>query len=313
MRLSNITLEEFEALFKNQDFWYGKITELLKEEKVDFKNLNRFSFGSNLVYSIDGKFVLKLFPSFYGDEYQRELTVLKNLKLKTVDTPSIYSIGSFEGWNFIIMTELKGVLLIDLWDTLSDNEKLLLAVDLGRLIKEVHSISPAAFGDINVNWNEFIANQKKNLTKHHTEYQLPKELMDQLSIYVGDIPSCIMENPALLTGEYTPFNLLMTRINDEWRLTGLIDFADCFIGEATYDLLGPIVFTFIKDKEIPLTKEFLMAYGFTAEELNPEIRKKLMVYLLHHRFSNIKLYLSKLKEPQKVNTLEDVEKALFWE
>jgi hygromycin-B 7''-O-kinase len=113
----------------------------------------------------------------------------------------------------------------------------------------------------------------------------------------------------LLTGEYTPFNLLFNKENNKWKLTGVIDFADSFLGDHEYDLLGPILFMFNGNQE--LTYSFLISYGFLEEELNDSLRKKLMIYTILHRFSNLNYYISKNPKAVNVERYEELSKQLF--
>ena len=103
-----------------------------------------------------------------------------------------------------------------------------------------------------------------------------------------------------------PFNLLVNQVDDRWRVTGLIDFADCFIGEPTYDLLGPILFNYYPTPE--LTKNFLSAYGMP---LTDSSRTYLMQLLLLHRFSHIPNYLDGHIDMNEVLTLEQLSSIFF--
>ena len=51
------------------------------------------------------------------------------------------------------------------------------------------------------------------------------------------------EDRVLLTGEYTPFNILAQRDATGRQLTGMIDFGDAMVGPRAYDFLGPSMFS----------------------------------------------------------------------
>lgn len=201
-------------------------------------------------------------------------------QLTLVEVPKVIATGSLEGWDYLIMNELKGTLLADLWDQFSSDEQTQFSTDLGSLIQEFHSIPTHHFSKLNTNWREFITNQFQNMKDNQKKSKLPQELFDSLDHYVDE--SHIQYDPdhSLLTGEFTPFNLLFNKVEGKWRLTGLIDFADCFLGDPEYDLLGPILFIFNGNKE--LTTSFLKSYGYTDNELNESFRKKLMIYTILH-------------------------------
>lgn len=311
MLLSDLTYEQYKSLNENTNFWDRKISGIIDQENMPEGSLSRFSYGSNIVYSYNNEFVVKLYASYYKDEFEREIEVLKKIEsqIKLVETPKLISAGTFEGWNYLIMNELKGTLLIEVWDKISIDEKKEFSIDLANVIREFHNIPSNQFAKLDVEWQVFINKQYKNMIDHQKNSHLPQELCNTLEEYVDD--SYINYSPKLklLTGEYTPFNLLFNKVNDKWKLTGVIDFADSFLGDNEYDLLGPILFIFNGSKE--LTTSFLINYGFTDEELNDSFRKKLMIYAILHRFSNINYYISRNPKAINIKNFEELSKHLF--
>jgi hygromycin-B 7''-O-kinase len=310
MRLENLTFEEYKSVEGNTPFWNDKINEIVTKEGFQPNEIKRFKEGSNIVYSYAGKYVIKLYPVFFREEYIRELEVLQHIsnQIKTIEVPSLVSFGVVEGWDYIIMTELQGELGVDIFQELSKEEKQLLSIDLGRVIQEFHSLSVDHFTGIDVNWDAFITTQMKQMKTHHKKAGLQEHLFEELESYVDEKYINDLPTKCLLTGEYTPQNLILKKINGTWRLTGIIDFADCFLGDPDYDLLGPILFMFQGDKE--LINNFLISYGFNESELNEVLQKKLMIYAILHRFSNINFYISK-QEGLKAKDFSTLSKALF--
>ncbi len=311
MLLSNLTYEQFQSINEDSSFWERKMIGIIQQENIPEGSLTRFSYGSNIVYSYNGELVIKLYPSYFKDEFEREIEVLKNIEndITFVEIPKIHSVGAYEGWDYLIMSELEGSLLIDLWDQLTFEEKIECSTDLGKVIREFHSISNDSFKTIDVDWQSFIKNQYLTVVDKQIKANLPQKFLNTLEEYLEE--SCINYHPTLrlLTGEYTPFNLLFNKDNDNWKLTGVIDFADCFLGDPEYDLLGPILFMFNGNKE--LTTSFLLSYGYRKEELNDYLRKKLMTYTLLHRFSNIEYYISRNPEANNCDSFEDLSRQLF--
>lgn len=111
------------------------------------------------------------------------------------------------------------------------------------------------------------------------------------------IPECL--HPVLLTGEYTPFNLLV----ENGTLTGMVDFADAFSGLAEYDLVGPGVFLGAGDAG--LIKSLFEGYGSRPDS------KVLMALHLLHRFSHFKTQVALKGWETKAESLEDLQKLLW--
>jgi hygromycin-B 7''-O-kinase len=309
--LYKITKEKYKIMREKNCFWEGKIRKICELEKIDYEKLTRFSNGGNIVFSIDGEIVIKLYPSYVNDEFIKEKQVLEFLNRRTlsVDVPKLISTGQFEGWSYLIMSELKGTLLIDVFDDLSFEEKKQIAFDLGRIIREIHGATISTKQDDYVHWKQFITKQIEQVENHHKNNGMNDELFTQLTSYVEDNILQEKEQIVLLTGEYTPFNIIMNKVDGMWRFTGLIDFADCFIGNSKYDLLGPIAFMFYPFEG--LNKIFLESYGYTENELNEGLQKELMTYLLLHRFSNISFYQEKSEVAKKATTLKELENIFF--
>ncbi|PEJ60694.1 hypothetical protein CN692_00970 [Bacillus sp. AFS002410] len=309
--LYKITKDKYKIMRGKNCFWEGKISKICDLEKIDYKRLTRFSYGGNIVFSVDGRSVIKLYPSYVNDEFVKEKQVLEFLNARTfsVDLPQIITTGQFEGWNYLIMSELKGTLLIDIFDELSLEEKKQIAFDLGKIIREIHEATITSRQEDYEHWNQFLSNQLQQLEIHHRNNGMNEGLCSQLQSYVVRKTFRDNEQTVLLTGEYTPFNLIMNKVDGMWKFTGLIDFADCFVGNAKYDLLGPIAFMFYPYEG--LNKIFLESYGYSENELNEEFQNELMIYLLLHRFSNISFYQEKSEAAKKAASFKELEEIFF--
>ena len=309
--LYKITKEKYRVMREKNCFWEGKIRKIASLEKLDFEKLKRFKYGGNIVFSIDGHYVIKLYPSYVNEEFVKEKQVLEHLNKQhlSVEIPKIIATGQFEGWNYLVMSELKGTLLIDIFESLSFDEKKQIAYDLGRLIKEVHQSTLTSEQENQLTWQEFITSQYANLENHHKNNEISDQFFSQLLEYSKFETLQKSDQLVLLTGEYTPFNLIMNKVDGMWKFTGLIDFADCFVGNAKYDLLGPIAFMFYPYQG--LNRIFLESYGYQQSELNSDLQKELMTYLLLHRFSNIPFYQEKSEAARNAKTLEVLETIFF--
>lgn len=306
MNIQSMSREEYKNNHQNNTIWDEVVFQLLDNENISYHSIERFPMGGNIVYAIDDELVLKLFSPFDREEYVIETEVLEKTDWSkiSVEVPSIIKHGSIGKWHFLIMTLVRGELLIDVWEKLSLKEQKDIATDVGVLIKQMHTLPVENYSHMNQTYLEWISTQKKQVITHHSKTGLAPHLVQQLEKYVSTfVPST---KKVLLTGEYTPFNLLVNQVNGRRKVTGLIDFADCFIGEPTYDLLGPILFNYYPTPG--LTNNFLNAYGL---ELTESTRTHLMQLLLLHRFSHLPNYLDGLIDMNQVLTLEELSSIFF--
>jgi len=311
VRLEAMTPEQYEAKYGDTEYWRIVAQAVLRRENLTASELTRYKYGYNILFALGGGKVLKLFPPFCQEDYRKEEAVLVNLApgFTGVEVPRLLHTGSYYGWPYIIMSRLPGELVNDNLGSLSAAEKLRLAADLGLLIRAVHSQPADRFQAVDIGWAAFLQRQYVNCLEHHKQSGLKPSLLDHLPAYLAEEYLDYTPAPVLLTGEYTPFNLLLSREDGMRRLSGLVDFADCFLGDGDYDLLGPIAFMFYPEPET--VRVFLEGYGYTAAHLTGRLRRKLMIYLLLHRYSDISFYLTKSEKAGQAATLTELAEIFF--
>jgi hygromycin-B 7''-O-kinase len=191
--------------------------------------------------------VIKIFPPIHASIFESERLVLRHLSGKlSVKTPNLMCTGEIEGWPYMIMERLEGQILEGLWEKLTVENKRTLIEELGKLIKEVHSLGVSGLESIDCHWNQFIERQLNQCVERHRRNGISESLIEELPRYLRDAAGLIPRSikPVLLTGEYTPMNLLVREGSDGWHIEGLIDFGDCMLGFHEYDLLGLEPFLF---------------------------------------------------------------------
>ncbi|MDR3502807.1 MAG: aminoglycoside 3'-phosphotransferase/choline kinase family protein [Legionella sp.] len=306
------SFEEFEALKQNHELFEDVVRTILVQHNLPLKSLRPFSEGTNIVFSYDNKLVIKLFPPVHQDQFESERLILKALEGKlSVKTPALKYEGELAGWPYLIMTQLDGTLLETLWHKLDQNNKLVIMQELGSLIKEVHSLPTQGLESIDCHWKLFIENQIMGCIENHKVKNLSTSLLQQIPSYIDLVKESILniEQPVILTGEYTPMNFLVTNIDGIWHIAGLIDFGDAMLGHYKYDLLGPGAFLIQGNTE--LLKTFLSAYGFLPKELNDDLSQQLTALMLLHKYSNLDIQVRIADWKDKASSLKELEK-LVW-
>lgn len=306
------SFEEFEELKLTNEIFEDAVKKILVHHNLPLKSLTLFSEGTNIVFSYDNNLVIKLFPPFHQNQFESERLILKALEGKlSVKTPVLNYEGEIAGWPYIIMTQLEGTLLETLWHTLDHSNKLIIIKELGSLIREVHSLSTQGLESIDCHWKMFIENQIAGCIENHKIKNLSTTLLQQIPSYIETVNESLleMERPVILTGEYTPMNFLVTNVEGDWHISGLIDFGDAMLGHYKYDLLGPGAFLIQGDKE--LLKAFLSAYGFLPNELNADLSHQLTALMLLHKYSNLEIQVRIIDWKNKVSSLKELEN-LVW-
>jgi len=318
MKNSNIifpevnTDEEYEKFKLNNGELCKKVAlEIVTQHHLPSEPLSPYD-GTNIVFSHGKSRVIKIFPPLHKSHFDNEVLTMKHLHNKlSVKTPKIEYVGEINCWPYIVMSQLEGTLLEDLWEKLDHDNKIIIIRELGLLIHEVHSIPTKGLEAIDCHWKKFINQQLNQCVARHRETGLPAILLQQIPQYLDSINNLlpVIKKPVILTGEYTPMNFLVKQEAGVWHIHGLIDFGDSMLGLPEYDLLGPGAFLIQGDKI--LLREFLYSYGYSPEEMTNTLSHKLTALMLLHRYSRLNVQIRIDNWENKVKSLDDLEK-LVW-
>ena len=219
--------------------------------------------------------------------------------------------GTFHGWPWLLMTRLTGRPMTPAWPGLDEAAKCALLRQIGALIAQVQALPvPAALLARSLVWADFIATQRAGCAERQRRTGLPAHLLAQLGTFLaGPLPDTAADGAAarvLLTGEYTPMNLLVDHA-DAARLAGMFDFGDGLIGPPAYDWLGPLCFLAAgRPPRIAALREGLgLGVPWTAD-----LRQRLLRLLLLHRYSQLRGQLQ-LDGWQAAPSFEDLAERLW--
>ena len=283
-----ISRDEYGALRSDPRRWHDAIATIAARHGLGTGPVRPLG-GSNLVASVGDTRVVKLFPPFlrYQCDSERVALAVLHGALAPVVTPELLHVGELDGWPYLVITRLEGVSLEDAWRQAAAAEQVQLLGQIGALIAQVHMLDPGPIAAIGPRWDDFLTAQRAGCVARHRRLALPAPLLAELEAYLDRVMPAIprIVAPVILTGEYTPANLLVTRRADRWQLTGLIDFGDVWCGAADYDLLGPA--TFLAAGDVARLGALLAARGYSPGELVPALRDRLMALLLLHRHSDL--------------------------
>lgn len=234
--------------------------------------------GTALVAFAGADRVVKLYPPFLRDHFAFEQGMLGRLHGRLhVPTPRLLAAGEHEGWPYLVLSRLAGLPLTGAWPKLDEPDRLGLLVQLGELSAQVHALPVDGMSALVPAWPDFIARQRDRCRLRQQRTGLPAHLLAQVDAFVsGPLP----EGPSvLLTGEYTPMNLLVDP-SRPGRLAAMYDFGDGLVGPRAYDWLGPLAF--LCAASAARCRAFL---GGCGVELDDDLALALLRLLLLHRYS----------------------------
>lgn len=306
--------EEFERIRDNRSLWETAAHQIIERHQLGLDNpsLTLFPDGSNVVFAYGSDLIIKIFVPVLKDQFESEVLVLRHVHGKlSVLTPSLEHSGDLDGWPYIVMTRIEGRTLEGLWEDVSFENKVALIQRLGKLIREMHSLPIEGLESIDSHWDRFLESQILNCADRHRSLNLPMALVDGISSYLVATDPLLPRGitPVLLTGEYTPMNLVVKEKDGVWELHGLIDFGDSLLGPPEYDLLGPGAFLIQGNRQ--LARELLLSYGYQVGDLNQALSRKLTALALLHKHSNLNVQIRIPDWQSRVKTLQELE-SLIW-
>ncbi len=292
----------------NPEMWKAKAIEICQRHSIAVSEFTPFAAGCALVAAVSENAVIKIIQPPYRNEFEAESWALARMPILPdsfdVEIPRQLIAKEAEGgWTYIIMSRVEGIQLDQAWPEINEENRQSIMYEIGRLMAYVHD--HAKVDDDLIPWQEFLKVQEEKVIDRHRKLGLPDWFVDDIPEYLKTFQDKTLR-PTLLTGEYTPFNLLVGKTDDKWKLSGMIDFADSFSGNRLYDLIGPGVFLGAGDSA--LVKSLLNGYGISMTE---DLRHELMSLHLLHRFSHFDRQVALTDWKKKATNLTDLAKILW--
>lgn len=265
------------------------VQQIASAEDIRTSNPTAFGTGTNLVVDLDGRSVLKLFPPVYRTQFVSERATLRQLAGRlSVTIPSILAEGERDGWSWLIMTKVEGIVGSEAWPRLSEHQKEQILRQIGRAIAEVQASPLGELAAIEPVWPDFLARQIEGCIERHRGQGLAPRFLSDLSKLLADAPAVVPQDasPVILTGEWIPENVLLSEYDGHWTLTGVIDFGDVMTGWREYDLLGPSAFMCAgRPRRV---QSLLEGYGVSVMDCDHAMRRRLLTLMLLHRASDLR-------------------------
>lgn len=302
------TEPEFIVAARDGELWRRALRAICERHGIAGDRLSRYERGSTIVVATgDGK-VVKLFAPYDTEFRDTEWGTLAAIAGKLpVATPEPIVAGELEGWPYLVMTELPGTPLCDCWESIPEGDRLQIMRELGEGLAALHELPIDAVLPLGPAWDRFIAAQREGCLDRQRSRGVAEEWLEQIPPFLERVQLTPPAPPVILHTEVMRDHLLARPGPDRWRLSGMFDFEPAMVGHREYELAS--LGLFVSAGEGGLLREVLAAYGYDAAGHDEAFARRVMVYALLHRYSNLKWYLDTVPT-RSSRTLEEL--ALAW-
>jgi hygromycin-B 7''-O-kinase len=304
--------EAFRAWRSNPSQWLPAALDIARSHDVAGATPHIFSTGTNLVVGLGENIVLKIFAPMLRTQFESERLSLELLRGQLqLPIPEVVAEGERNGWPYLLMTRLSGILGTEAWPAMPEDQKERVLAQIGETIAEVQRVPVGELARIGSGWKEFISKQIAGCRGRHERLGLPQKYLEGLDSLLGEAPSLIPfpARGVILTGEYIPQNFLLNHDDGHWRLSGLFDFGDVMTGWGEYDLLGPSAFmTAGMPRRV---RSLLTGFGYAEADITPILKRRLMALMLLHRASDLCRHICIEGWQEKANDLFELQELLW--
>jgi len=303
------SLNEFQTHF-HDPIWLEIAQAICSKHQVGFESIRRAEHGENIVIFIDDELILKIYtPKKNG--YRRERNALEFIKGKVhLPTPDVVAAGSFEGFNYLIVDQMLGCAMRrDEWLNVERRLQILLLTQLAVGLKELHSIDAS---EIDFDWHEFIRIQTESVMDRQRAEGGNPEWLENLPGYLKTHLPLLPTRPvrsSFMHGDVHFGNLRINKEHNALKIAGMFDFADSLKGFHEYEFVAIGVLMIQGQGE--LQREFFRAYGYREDEINEELRRRLMLLTILYEHSSLRRYAERLGPESEKLSLEELEKAIW--
>lgn len=212
------------------------------------ETISRFAGGMvNDVYSINDQYVLKINSTqFDMPKMLKEAVIYQTLSKYNIPVPKFYGHeekNEILEYPYILMSQLPGLSLKEIWKDLNDSQKEKLMFESGHLLASIHNISPdqLSLNEITTMEEKFTGHIGKDInsriTKIAKELRIKKVIDEQL---INRIENHYLNNPifdditqtTLLHGNYVFGNIIISENN----IQGVIDWEWAKFGNSEEEL-----------------------------------------------------------------------------
>jgi hygromycin-B 7''-O-kinase len=265
----------------------------------------RYAGGSLPVFALGHEHVVKLFPPPFRRNRDNERDALAFLEHELpVATPALRAADDIDGWPYLVMGQLPGRRMDEVWPELARADRVRLARELGELIAALHALPVATEGQAftQIVWRAFIEERREQCAAHQANRGADPAWLARIPGFLASLELADARELVFLHTEVMPDHLL---VGSDGHLSGLIDFEPSMLGAREYEFASVGLFFARGDRE--LLRATLAPGGHQPDQA---LSLRLCGYALVHRYSHLAWYLERQPPGPRTTSFEAL--ALEW-
>ncbi len=283
---------EWGAAFTDTSLWEPVVRRICRATGVTTaENISAGYPGSSAVFIVDEAVVVKIFAPFLTHDYHQEVETYQLIDTRLDPyLPELLAHGVYPDkidWNFLIMEFMHGRPIREVRVEIPPEEKAAIAQELGWYIRRLHNTpldSASYIKTSTADWFAFLKERRKRcLEELRDQTDIPLSVLREIFYLLASDALRPPKDfrPSLLNGDFTEDHLLLEKRLGQWRISGLIDWADSLVGAVEYEWVA--LWFGLCGQDVLMFRDIMKAYDPDLQ-LNREFRDRMMAFTFIHRF-----------------------------
>ncbi|WP_281556915.1 phosphotransferase [Thalassomonas sp. RHCl1] len=294
------------------EFWQPLLNFIQEKHGLAQGSWQRIHAGGNVLFALNDEFIVKVVPPNWVYQGQAEIDAAALLGQQlSIAIPRILASGTVNNWLYVVMTKLSGVSLADVWQELSQDDKLLLVQQLGQFIRELHRLALPADHKMKVNWEDYLEQLKENCVPRHQRKGVNADLVMQIEAYLAQQELTFDDGADIFIHmDLHPWNLMVEQKGGQYCLSGVLDFGDAIVGRSRLlELLTPMLFMCQGNEA--LVQTLLESYALLDVTDKEKLRQQLMAIALLRPACDFNFVLSQVPVSGERKNWQQISRQLF--
>lgn len=274
-------LAAYRALRKDAAIQRPAITVIAERHGLATSELAPFATGTNLVWGTRDE-VIKLFVPLWPEDADVEVAMLETVTGTDLPAPQLHALGELDGWRYAVMSRVRGVRIGDIWSALPPQDRELLAFRAGEVIARIAELPAARLEARTCHQDALLAERLPCVRADQRERGGDDGLDAQLCRFLDALSVPPPAESVVLHADLTDDHFLV----EGTSITGIIDFADAFVGPWTYELAAPACFL---TRGSPAVRDALLRGRGVAPE--PGILAAIRTWAVLHRYGHLAIMM----------------------